>query len=190
MSITRNKKGKYVKCANCGKEVYRYPRSLRKSKLFYCSQECLKKRIKKKCLFCGKTFSLPPWQAKRRKYCSFKCSCLDVKKIEKKRCLECNRLFEPSDTYEAKRRKFCSRECYWKSMDLDTGQRNYKALREWGEKVKKRDEYKCQWCGRNDCLIAHHLLPYALFVNERTKVSNGLTMCKDCHIELHRGLCH
>lgn len=32
--------GQWIKCANCGKEIYRYPASLRNWKTFFCSKHC------------------------------------------------------------------------------------------------------------------------------------------------------
>jgi len=54
------------------------------------------------------------------------------------------------------------------------------------EKVLWRDGYTCQKCGGKDSLHVHH-------ITHRSKggtntVSNGITLCKDCHKALHDGL--
>lgn len=55
----------------------------------------------------------------------------------------------------------------------------------WRKNVLKRDNYECQLChvigGK---LIAHHILPYAKFKKSRTKISNGITLCKECHDDI------
>ena len=49
-----------------------------------------------------------------------------------------------------------------------------------------RDKYQCQHCSSKNDLQAHH-------IRQRKdggtyRVSNGLTLCKKCHSELHKGL--
>lgn len=59
----------------------------------------------------------------------------------------------------------------------------------WREKVFKRDNYTCQKCkarsgnGKAVKLEAHHIKPFAYFKDLRYNMSNGLTLCKNCHIE-------
>lgn len=79
------KNGKKVKCHNCGKEIYRNPSEMKKTKnnLFYCSQSCAaqcnghyfpkRKKIKriKRCVNCGKDIS----DSRNVKFCSNKNKC-------------------------------------------------------------------------------------------------------------------
>lgn len=52
----------------------------------------------------------------------------------------------------------------------------------WRESVFKRDEYTCQFCSKKGGeLHADHIKPYALYVELRFDVSNGRTLCIDCH---------
>jgi 5-methylcytosine-specific restriction endonuclease McrA len=54
------------------------------------------------------------------------------------------------------------------------------------EKVLWRDGYTCQKCGGKDNLQAHHIRHRS---NGGTNtVSNGVTLCEDCHKALHEGL--
>jgi len=60
----------------------------------------------------------------------------------------------------------------------------------WRHAVLERDAYVCQHCGRQ-CkkrergLAAHHIKPYAEYPELRYDVSNGMTLCRQCHMTLH-----
>lgn len=60
----------------------------------------------------------------------------------------------------------------------------------WRNAVLERDNYVCQECHRK-CnkhekgLAAHHIKEYAQFPQLRYEVSNGLTLCRTCHMKLH-----
>ena len=57
---------------------------------------------------------------------------------------------------------------------------------EWREYVFYRDESKCRVCGKVGCLQAHHIKSFAKYPELRLDIDNGITLCKDCHIELHK----
>lgn len=61
---------------------------------------------------------------------------------------------------------------------------NYK-YRKWRESVLQRDG-ACVKCGEKDGLVAHHIMPFALYPTLRTDVNNGLTLCSSCHRKLHK----
>jgi len=58
----------------------------------------------------------------------------------------------------------------------------------WREEVFKRDNYTCQCCGdkTGGNLEAHHVYNWAEHKNLREDVDNGITFCKQCHINFHR----
>lgn len=56
---------------------------------------------------------------------------------------------------------------------------------EFKRKVLKRDKYKCCCCNKNKKLVVHHLDGYDNFKELRYEVSNGITMCEDCHDNFH-----
>lgn len=58
--------------------------------------------------------------------------------------------------------------------------RNFRA------KVLWRDRYKCQHCGNSDNLRAHHIVPRIQGGTDTPR--NGLTLCEDCHNDLHLGI--
>lgn len=58
--------------------------------------------------------------------------------------------------------------------------------RKWSRTVKKRDGYKCTKCGNRKQLHAHHIKSFRKDTELRYDVDNGITLCKDCHWNLHR----
>jgi len=59
----------------------------------------------------------------------------------------------------------------------------------WRMLVYKRDNFTCQKCGSvGKNLNAHHIKRYSKFPKLRLSVDNGLTLCKPCHVKLHRGV--
>lgn len=56
-------------------------------------------------------------------------------------------------------------------------------FRLWREAVFKRDNYTCQNCEKRGGLELHphHIKPFALFPELRLELSNGQTLCSDCH---------
>jgi len=54
-----------------------------------------------------------------------------------------------------------------------------KALEEWTMLVKQSG--RCQICGHDKFLDAHHILPKERWSEYRTKLINGICLCKNCH---------
>jgi len=60
--------------------------------------------------------------------------------------------------------------------------RGSKKMKEWKIKVFKRDDFTCQKCGKKGIYLeAHHINGFAEFPELRFDVSNGITLCKNCH---------
>lgn len=65
--------------------------------------------------------------------------------------------------------------------------RESSVYKKWRKAVFERDGYRCQCCGkRGGKLNAHHIKPFSLFPESRFDINNGITLCKKCHIELHK----
>jgi hypothetical protein len=62
--------------------------------------------------------------------------------------------------------------------------RRSKKYHAWRVAVFERDG-ECQACGSNYLLTAHHIIPYSECVELRYDVSNGITLCEQCHREFH-----
>ena len=56
----------------------------------------------------------------------------------------------------------------------------------WKKAVYERDNYTCQHCGSENNLNAHHIKPYKDYHNLRATISNGIILCKICHVEEHK----
>ena len=73
---------------------------------------------------------------------------------------------------------------FWKggvTSELELA-RTTKELAQWKIDVFTRDDYTCQHCGiRGGKLNAHHIKRFRDFPDLRTELSNGITLCVDCH---------
>lgn len=65
--------------------------------------------------------------------------------------------------------------------------RNSSEYSKWRTDVFERDGYKCQHCDQvGGTLNAHHIKPFAQYEDLRLELTNGLTLCEDCHKAVHR----
>jgi len=77
----------------------------------------------------------------------------------------------------------------WFTYSENNEERKSAEYKQWRKNVLKRDRYTCQLChSKTNKLHAHHIKSFAKHPELRFKISNGLTICEQCHIDLHRGL--
>lgn len=59
--------------------------------------------------------------------------------------------------------------------------RQSKEHKDWQKAVYEKDWYTCQCCGNGRNLRAHHILNFSDHEDLRFDVTNGITLCKECH---------
>lgn len=98
--------------------------------------------------------------------------------------------------------KFCSKNCKNKYSNLMRGEthwnykgkesrneqtkRNWAIYKEFKKLVHIRDNNKCFICkksGKND---VHHIEAWTNNFEKRFSIENGITVCKNCHLEIHK----
>jgi len=128
-------------------------------------------QIERVCVWCGKVEMKAPCFAKRP-YCSRKCM----------------------REHAASGIRSGSNHWNWQGgITEDEGRDSlYPGYKEWRRLVFKRDNFKCALCGNHEsgCLRAHHIKPVATHKELVTDVANGLTVCLECHKEIHYGKAH
>lgn len=99
---------------------------------------------------------------------------------------------------QGQRCKFCrieensGKNHYKWREDLDdefrnTDRRYNGEFKKWSLKVKQRDDFRCQCCGkRNDKLESHHINSWDEYKSERFDIENGVTLCSGCHKNFHK----
>lgn len=59
--------------------------------------------------------------------------------------------------------------------------------RTWIFSVMSRDNWTCLKCGKRGGLLnAHHVKPFSKFPELRFNIDNGETLCRPCHVEIHK----
>ena len=65
--------------------------------------------------------------------------------------------------------------------------RRGKDFASWRKKVYERDKYICQKCKiKGGKLHPHHIMNFSDCFDERFDISNGITLCKLCHMKFHK----
>ena len=160
----------------------------------YKQTETHKKRISKahkkgnyfNCFICNKRFWRKPYAIKKgdNKFCSKNCY-FEWQK---------NRPRSEAFKQKCKNRKL-ERNGNWKGgiTPINKKIRQSEEFFVWRKLVFKRDNYTCQKCnikskkGHYVRIEAHHIKPFAMFPELRFVISNGITLCKKCHLQEHKG---
>jgi 5-methylcytosine-specific restriction endonuclease McrA len=69
----------------------------------------------------------------------------------------------------------------------DLHDRNSQRYKDWRISVFVRDGFRCQSCGTKKEIQAHHIKAWKSNKKLRYEVSNGITLCRKCHLEAHGG---
>ncbi len=75
---------------------------------------------------------------------------------------------------------------WWKGgiTPINEAIRKRAEYRKWRISVFERDNYTCLLCGqRGGRLNADHIKPFSLFIELRFEISNGRTLCVNCHLK-------
>ena len=105
-------------------------------------------------------------------------------------------------TFEALKRGDRCRLCFiarnrgtnhhWYKHSLTNEHRTYRRNNRgpdsaWANAVKQRDNYTCRVCLKKDHvrIVAHHINSYGKFPELRLELTNGITLCEDCHRAFH-----
>jgi hypothetical protein len=70
---------------------------------------------------------------------------------------------------------------------VTTGLNRTRCLRRWSEFIRERDDHRCVDCHATHHLSAHHICRKVLLPEAEFQTGNGITLCRDCHREVHRG---
>lgn len=140
----------------------------------------------KKCILCSKEFNYRVNQKREKKYCSVDCS----SKNSFKNITAEQRLKGIKSRSEGEKWSLYVESIKGEKNKRFTGNRNGRqnnmALKNWRKKVFQRDLYTCQKCNiKGGRLEAHHIKLYSKYPDLQTEVSNGITLCYDCHNKEH-----
>ena len=150
--------------------------------------------IKSACLSCKKEFESQPSQ--NRKYCSRNCYVEEWKTRvpawnkgigpEKPKCLVCGKkLTVHYATYCRRHAQSLERHHAWAGGKGTERSKfmHLKEYKEWRQAVFVRDNFTCQLCKKTNVYVeADHIMSYAYFPEYRLDVSNGRTLCRNCHL--------
>lgn len=160
-------------------------------------------KISKICKYCSGVYEVYPYRESETKYCSLRCA---YKNNQDKITEARNAVRKGKPLPESTRRKqsialkkfvASGRHHLWKGGIAhlnDTERHTHMATfeyRNWRKLVFERDKYICQICGKtNTELNAHHIMGYAEHEQTRLDIANGITLCKKCHISVHKDKVH
>lgn len=174
-------------CIVCNKPFTTYKKG-QKTCSWKCSAIQQRSLSTKFCKQCGEPYVVRRHAKDIQKYCSHECKSLASRGV--KLVGNYRRGFKPEGGFET-RFKSGPEHPLWKggvSHKHSTIRRSREYV-EWRKSVYKRDNYTCQECGKH-CreldIVAHHIKNFADHESLRFVVDNGITLCRHCHIILHR----
>ena len=159
-------------CKTCGKKIQKWLSQRRAGEGVYCSKSCYVDAMKGVDLFTNEI------RGRRPK--------IRVSMV----CEHCEKEFETIPS-KIGFRKYCSQVCrreHCKSTITNMRQlRQSKEYRKWRLTVLARDNFACQGCGDvGGELHVHHITPVIVDVKRIFDLTNGVTLCVECHKQVHR----
>jgi hypothetical protein len=165
-------------CDYCGEVFSRNNAELNRAENNFCSRDCYFDWVREnksitfltiKCAYCGEEALRTPSSIKNKKnvYCSRECRHEHQSELYKR---EGHPLWDPSKSDEEREKG-----------------RNIPGYEEWRQSVYTRDKFTCVCCGdsRGGNLVAHHKDGYHWCKERRIDVTNGVTLCEECHSDFH-----
>lgn len=155
------------------------------------------RKIQYQCKYCKKVWLDYPSRIVKKKYCSGRCRSLDGKtlfcignqiNIGRKHSIETKQKI--SKVHKGKIRpniskaKMGSKNPMWKGGTTPINKRIRRStiFFRWRKQVFERDNYTCQECNkRGGVLHPHHIKAFATFPELRFELTNGVTLCEQCH---------
>lgn len=133
------------------------------------------------CKTCNKEFYAPLWQLERnRQYCSEDCYHQDTQGKKPWNTGIKRWWFSPTEFKVGQTSG--DKNVNWKGGVTKDMVRFSEEYKQWRNAVFVRDNFTCVWCGKKGGRIeADHVYPQAYFPEKRFEVSNGRTLCKNCH---------
>lgn len=151
-------------------------------------------QIQKKCGNCDKLCSIEKWRENKFKFCSHACKA--SKMFKGKKISEAKKI-AISNSHKGMKKPWASernkkeenilrgeRSPNWKGgiSGENSRVRHSKEYKQWIKNVFKRDNWICQMCfKRGGNLEAHHIKSFSKYPELRLDLSNGMTLCLQCH---------
>ena len=189
-----------VQCERCGQTFETTPSRLQGGRARFCSRVCQHPPHVFVCQHCGAEFVRPP--SSKAKFCSVACD-----NASEQRSQRSHKAATTAWSNPAARAKLMggiarrSKDPRWNaSPQFQQGPDNPRytgaergrpgmgryPYKLWRNAVLVRDGFQCRECGsREGQLHAHHRVPWNEDHQLRYAVSNGVTLCVDCHNKAH-----
>jgi len=176
----REVRGKFVKCHNCEKEIYKFPKELKQSTNHYCSNKCANIKTNEK-----------RWENHISITKSFKCpTCGNERGYRSKHCKNCHinqqdKINKNKTVGELKEKYKTNKHLiHWYSSEIRSFNRRWN---------KDLLNLPCQKCGYSVHTELCHIKPISEF-NNNSKLedvnnkNNNLILCPNHHYEFDNGI--